>query len=74
MELIGFIGYENAEELLLQGTISKLEFLTHSTEEDFLDFQKFCTEQGLEQSEQAAEDFFLKKEQIFEYGFQDGSI
>lgn len=74
MKVKGFIGREAAEELLIAGKISKLESIICSDKEELKDFEIYCSNRNIDQTEQAAEDFLLKKEKMFEEAFEKGRV
>lgn len=54
MKLEGYYGEQQLMQWLSEGKISRLEYVTHNTEEMKEEFSKFCKENGIEEDEYAA--------------------
>ena len=66
LELKGFYKEETLEELLYKGSISRLEFIYHHSQERIDDFKAYCQKRGLQEDEAAAEqytDFILQRQE-----------
>ena len=57
VKLEGFVSEDTLQELLYKGEIDHLDFVQHHSEEMTEDFGKFCARNGLEQNDQAAQQF-----------------
>ena len=53
-ELVGYYGEDVLSQKLAEGTITRVQFLTHASEESENDFKTFCFENNLEVSEESA--------------------
>ena len=53
-ELVGYYGEDVLSQKLAEGTITRVQFLTHASEESENDFKNFCFENNLEVNEESA--------------------
>lgn len=53
-ELVGYYGEDVLSQKLAEGTITRVQFLTHASEESENDFKNFCFENNLEVNEENA--------------------
>lgn len=53
-ELVGYYGEDVLSQKLAEGTITRVQFLTHASEESENDFKNFCFENNLEINEENA--------------------
>lgn len=74
MELIGFYNEEELAELLYHNEITKKDFITHHSPELLKQYEDFCSDYGLEQDEESAEQFMEEMQMKFDYAFHDNDI
>ena len=53
-ELVGYYGEDVLSQKLVEGTITRVQFLTHASEESENDFKNFCFENNWEVNEEGA--------------------
>ena len=53
-ELVGYYGEDVLSQKLAEGTITRVQFLTHASEESENDFKNFCFENNLEVNAESA--------------------
>lgn len=61
MELNGYYSEVTLNNLLYEGKIGSLEFVTHLDKETELAFNIFCKNRGLDRDEKAAESFLKEQ-------------
>lgn len=74
MELNGFYNEEELAELLDRNEITRKDFITHHSPELLKQYEDFCSDFGLEQSEDSAEQFLEEMQLKFDYAFHDNDI
>ena len=74
MELNGFYNEEELAELLDRNEITKKDFITHHSPELLKQYEDFCSDFGLEQNEDSAEQFLEEMQLKFDYAFHDNDI
>ena len=74
MELNGFYNEEELAELLDRNEITRKDFITHHSPELLKQYEDFCSDYGLEQNEDSAEQFMEEMQQKFDYAFHDNDI
>ena len=74
MELNGFYNEEELAELLDRNEITKKDFITHHSPELLKQYEDFCSDFGLEQNEDSAEQFMEEMQLKFDYAFHDNDI
>ena len=74
MELNGFYNEEELAELLDRNEITRKDFITHHSPELLKQYEDFCSDFGLEQNEDSAEQFMEEMQQKFDYAFHDNDI
>ena len=74
MELNGFYNEEELAELLDRNEITKKDFITHHSPELLKQYEDFCSDYGLEQNEDSAEQFMEEMQLKFDYAFHDNDI
>ena len=74
MELNGFYNEEELAELLNRNEITKKDFITHHSPELLKQYEDFCSDFGLEQDEDSAEQFMEEMQLKFDYAFHDNDI
>lgn len=74
MELNGFYNEEELAELLDRNEITKKDFITHHSPELLKQYEDFCSDFGLEQDEDSAEQFMDEMQLKFDYAFHDNDI
>ena len=74
MELNGFYNEEELAELLDRNEITKKDFITHHSPELLKQYEDFCSDFGLEQNEDSAEQFMEEMQFKFDYAFHDNDI
>jgi hypothetical protein len=74
MELNGFYNEEELAELLDRNEITKKDFITHHSPELLKQYEDFCSDFGLEQDEDSAEQFMEEMQLKFDYAFHDNDI
>ena len=74
MELNGFYNEEELAELLDRNEITKKDFITHHSPELLKQYEDFCSDFGLEQDEDSAEQFMEEMQLKFDYAFHDNYI
>ncbi|MBE6260060.1 MAG: hypothetical protein E7107_04420 [Prevotella sp.] len=74
MELNGFYNEEELAELLDRNEITRKDFITHHSPELLKQYEDFCSDFGLEQDEDSAEQFMEEMQLKFDYAFHDNDI
>lgn len=74
MELNGFYNEEELAELLDRNEITRKDFITHHSPELLKQYEDFCSDFGLEQNEDSAEQFMEEMQLKFDYAFHDKDI
>ena len=74
MELNGFYNEEELAELLDRNVITRKDFITHHSPELLKQYEDFCSDFGLEQDEDSAEQFMEEMQLKFDYAFHDNDI
>ena len=74
MELNGFYNEEELAELLDRNEITRKDFITHHSPELLKQYEDFCSDYGLEQDEESAEQFMEEMQMKFDYAFHDNDI
>lgn len=74
MELNGFYNEEELAELLDRNEITRKDFITHHSPELLKQYEDFCSDFGLEQDEDSAEQFMDEMQLKFDYAFHDNDI
>lgn len=74
MELNGFYNEEELAELLDRNEITRKDFITHHSLELLKQYEDFCSDFGLEQDEDSAEQFMEEMQLKFDYAFHDNDI
>ena len=74
MELNGFYNEEELAELLDRNEITRKDFITHYSPELLKQYEDFCSDFGLEQNEDSAEQFLEEMQLKFDYAFHDNDI
>jgi len=74
MELNGFYYEEELAELLDRNEITRKDFITHHSPELLKQYEDFCSDFGLEQNEDSAEQFMEEMQLKFDYAFHDNDI
>ena len=74
MELNGFYNEEELAELLDRNEITRKDFITHHYPELLKQYEDFCSDYGLEQNEDSAEQFMEEMQLKFDYAFHDNDI
>ena len=74
MELNGFYNEEELAELLDRNEITRKDFITHHSPELLKQYEDFCSDYGLEQDEDSAEQFMEEMQLKFDYAFHDNDI
>ena len=74
MELNGFYNEEELAELLDHNEITRKDFITHHSPELQKQYEDFCSDFGLEQNEDSAEQFMEEMQLKFDYAFHDNDI
>lgn len=74
MELNGFYNEEELAELLDRNEITRKDFITHHSTELLKQYEDFCSDFGLEQNEDSAEQFLEEMQLKFDYAFHDNDI
>lgn len=74
MELNGFYNEEELAELLDRNEITNKDFITHHSPELLKQYEDFCSDFGLEQDEDSAEQFMEEMQLKFDYAFHDNDI
>ena len=74
MELNGFYNEEELAELLDRNEITNKDFITHHSPELLKQYEDFCSDFGLEQNEDSAEQFMEEMQLKFDYAFHDNDI
>ena len=74
MELNGFYNEEELAELLDRNQITRKDFITHHSPELLKQYEDFCSDYGLEQNEDSAEQFMEEMQLKFDYAFHDNDI
>lgn len=74
MELNGFYNEEELAELLDRNEITKKDFITHHSPELLKQYEDFCSDFGLEQNEDSAEQFMEEMQLKFDNAFHDNDI
>ena len=74
MELNGFYNEEELAELLDRNEITRKDFITHHSPELLKQYEDFCSDYGLEQNEDGAEQFMEEMQLKFDYAFHDNDI
>ena len=74
MELNGFYNEEELAELLDRNEITRKDFITHHSPELLKQYEDFCSDFGLEQNEDSAEQFMEEMQLKFDYAFHDNDI
>ena len=74
MELNGFYNEEELAELLDRNEITRKDFITHHSPELLKQYEDFCSDFGLEQNEDSAEQFLEEMQLKFDYAFHDNDI
>jgi hypothetical protein len=74
MELNGFYNEEELAELLDHNEITRKDFITHHSPELLKQYEDFCSDFGLEQNEDSAEQFMEEMQLKFDYAFHDNDI
>ena len=74
MGLNGFYNEEELAELLDRNEITRKDFITHHSPELLKQYEDFCSDFGLEQNEDSAEQFMEEMQLKFDYAFHDNDI
>lgn len=74
MELNGFYDEEELAEMLDRKEITRKEYITHHSAELLKQYEEFCSDFGLEQNEESAEQFMEEMQMKFDYVFHDNDI
>lgn len=74
MELNGFYNEVELAELLDRNEITRKDFITHHSPELLKQYEDFCSDFGLEQNEDSAEQFLEEMQLKFDYAFHDNDI
>ena len=74
MELNGFYNEEELAELLDRNEITRKDFISHHSPELLKQYEDFCSDFGLEQDEDSAEQFMEEMQLKFDYAFHDNDI
>ena len=74
MELNGFYDEEELAEMLDRKEITRKEYITHHSAELLKQYEEFCSDFGLEQNEDSAEQFREEMQMTFDYAFHDNDI
>ena len=74
MELNGFYNEEELAELLDRNEITRKDFITHHSPELLKQYEDFCSDFGLEQNEDSAEQFLEEMQLKFDNAFHDNDI
>ena len=74
MELNGFYNEEELAELLDRNEVTRKDFITHHSPELLKQYENFCSDFGLEQDEDSAEQFMEEMQLKFDYAFHDNDI
>lgn len=74
MELNGFYNEEELAELLDRNEITRKDFITHHSPELLKQYEDFCSDFGLEQNDDSAEQFLEEMQMKFDYAFHDNDI
>jgi hypothetical protein len=74
MELNGFYNEEELAELLDRNEITRKDFITHHSPELLKQYEDFCSDFGLEQNEDSAEQFMEEMQLKFDDAFHDNDI
>ena len=74
MELNGFYNEEELAELLDRNEITRKDIITHHSPELLKQYEDFCSDFGLEQNEDSAEQFLEEMQLKFDYAFHDNDI
>ena len=74
MELNGFYDEEELAEMLDRKEITRKEYITHHSAELLKQYEEFCSDFGLEQNEESAEQFVDMRQQIFNEAFENGYV
>ena len=74
MELNGFYNEEELAVLLDRNEITRKDFITHHSPELLKQYEDFCSDFGLEQNEDSAEQFLEEMQLKFDYAFHDNDI
>jgi hypothetical protein len=74
MELNGFYNEEELAELLDRNEITRKDYITHHSPELLKQYEDFCSDFGLEQNEDSAEQFLEEMQLKFDYAFHDNDI
>ena len=74
MELNGFYNEEELAELLDRNEITRKDFITHHSPELLKQYENFCSDFGLEQNEDSAEQIMEEMQLKFDYAFHDNDI
>ena len=74
MELNGFYNEEELAELLDRNEITRKDFITHHSPELLKQYEDVCSDFGLEQDEDSAEQFMEEMQLKFDYAFHDNDI
>lgn len=74
MELNGFYNEEDLAELLDRNEITRKDFITHHSPELLKQYEDFCSDFGLEQNDDSAEQFLEEMQLKFDYAFHDNDI
>lgn len=74
MELNGFYNEEELAELLDRNEITRKDFITHHSPELLKQYEDFCSDFGLDQDEDSAEQFMEEMQLKFDYAFHDNDI
>jgi hypothetical protein len=74
MELNGFYNEEELAELLDRNEITRKDFITHHSPELLKQYEDFCSDFGLKQNEDSAEQFLEEMQLKFDYAFHDNDI
>lgn len=74
MELNGFYNEEELAELLDRNEITRKDFITHHSPELLKQYEDFCSDFGMEQDEDSAEQFMEEMQLKFDYAFHDNDI
>ena len=74
MELNGFYNEEELAELLDRNEITRKDFIIHHSPELLKQYEDFCSDFGLEQDEDSAEQFLEEMQLKFDYAFHDNDI
>lgn len=71
MALKGFYNEETLDEMLYNGTITRLEYIYHHSQEMIDEFRDFCQLEKLKEDEQTANRFWDWQLEIEEQSHQD---